>query len=189
MSRSPLATASSSPPAPAQADDSARRWMRQYGRLVRSIARRTVRDDTELEEVVQEVFVKLWRAMDRFDPTRAKESTFVAVVAQRCVVDFHRRRTRLLRNRPDPLEEVAEPAVRDEDRAERHEEFARAARVLETMSADRERILGMSYLDGITHREIARRTGLSLGTVKSHLRRGLKKLRERLHLLPCAGPA
>ncbi|MFG0315901.1 MAG: RNA polymerase sigma factor [Planctomycetota bacterium JB042] len=165
-------------------DARARRWIEQYRRLIRSIARRTIHDAWDLEEVEQEIYIKLWKAMDRFDPALAKESTFVAVVAQRCIVDFHRRRARQMRHRPEPIEDAEELVTVDEDGAERSEQFDRASRALETLGADRERILGMSYLDGITHREIAKKTGLSLGTVKSHLRRGLLELKSRLHALP-----
>lgn len=174
---------------PRTENDRVRDWMKQYGRLVRSIARRTVHDAWELEEVEQEIYIKLWKAMDRYDPTLAKESTFVSMIAQRCVVDFHRKRSRIMRHRPEPIEDAEELVTIDEDHAERSEQFAQASDVLQTLSPDRERILGMSYLGGVTHREIATQTGMSLGTVKSHLRRGLRELRDRLQVPACPAAA
>ena len=163
---------------PRPTNDALTDLIQRYRGLIRSILHRSVRDPAEREEVEQEIVVKLWNSMERFDPERAKESTFVAMLARRCIIDFHRARAR--RPTPEPIEAASHVGTTDADAAVFDEDVRRLADAMEEIPAERARMIEASFHRGMTHREIAARTGISLGTVKSHLRRGLQELRARL---------
>lgn len=151
----------------------------RYRPLIWSIVRRGV-PASQAEDVVQEVFIQLWKSAASFDPSRSSEANFVGMVATRRMID-RRRREELRRpaeDLPGELEELpgefegfAEVDVRDES--------ARAARALQQIRPEESRILRLS-LSGLTHAEIAARTQVPLGTVKSHARRGLERVRKLL---------
>lgn len=153
-----------------------RRCIDRWGPLVWSLARRHCDGPAEAEDAVQDIFVELWKSAGRFDPAVGSEATFVATVARRRLIDRHRRRAR----RPDaaPAAETAE-----EPRVEARVDGRRALRALEALSPEQRDVVALAACQGFTHGEIAARTRLPLGTVKSHARRGLLKLRDAL-----AGP-
>ena len=153
--------------------------MDRFGGLVWSLARRVTRSTAEADDAVQEIFVDLWRSASRFDPSIANETTFVAMIARRRLIDRGRRRQR----RPDAaaLPEAAQPAAPAlPDRTERREEVGRATAAFEQLRPEQQRVLQLAIYHGRSHEEIARATGLPLGTVKTHARRGLIKLRQIL---------
>jgi RNA polymerase sigma-70 factor (ECF subfamily) len=176
--------AAEAPPAPllpriAAGDERAvREVVARYGPLVWSLARRWSPDAHDAEDAVQEIFTTLWRTAGRFDPTRATEAGWVAMIARRRLIDRGRQRERL--PALAPLEEgldVADEASADPDQALR---VAQARAILDELPAQQRRMLELSLLDGRTHDEIARETGTPLGTVKSHIRRGLERARALL---------
>jgi RNA polymerase sigma-70 factor (ECF subfamily) len=151
----------------------------RYGGMVWSLARRLC--PTEAEDAVQDIFVELWRKAGLFDPGLASEPTFVAMIARRRLVDRWRRAGR--RPPGEPLESVAEPPSRQagaEERLEISDEAARAAEAMGRLSDPQRQVLRMSIHDGLSYPEISQRTGWPLGTVKTHARRGLMRLRELL---------
>lgn len=164
-------------PAVARGDSGAvRRCIDAYGGLVWSLARRHCAASNEAEDVVQEIFVALWKHADRFDPQVASERTFVAMIARRRLVDAHRKTSRGPAG--VPLEEA-----RLEARASDPSHSADARRILASMDTLREEqrcILLLAIGEGLSHSEIAERLDMPLGTVKSHARRGLQKL-QALH--------
>jgi RNA polymerase sigma-70 factor (ECF subfamily) len=149
----------------------------RYGGLVWSLARRLGLPDSETEDAVHEVFTELWRNGHRYDPKIASETAFVATIARRRLID---RRRRL--GRQPSKQQITESVVGggQEPRPELGEEAARAAKAFETLTPEQQRVLRLSVYEGLSHELIARSTGLPLGTVKTHARRGLIKLRELL---------
>jgi RNA polymerase sigma-70 factor (ECF subfamily) len=165
-------------PGAARGDPAAvRACIARYGPLVWSLARRALRDRTDAEDAVQEVFVDLWASSARYDPAKGSEPAFVAMIARRRIVDRLRRRRRT----PEaiPLDEAAD-APADAPDAERCAEAALAARVLEGLRPEQRRVLRLAVVEGLTHEEIAETTGTPLGTVKAHARRGLARIRKLL---------
>jgi len=153
--------------------------MDRFGGLVWSLARRVTRSTAEADDAVQEIFVDLWRSSSRFDPSIANETTFVAMIARRRLIDRGRRRQR----RPDAatLPDAAQPAAPAlPDPAERREEVGRATAAFEQLRPEQQRVLQLAIYHGRSHEEISRATGLPLGTVKTHARRGLIRLRQIL---------
>jgi RNA polymerase sigma-70 factor (ECF subfamily) len=150
----------------------------RYGPLVWSLARRWSPEGSDSEDAVQEIFIDLWRTAARYDVSRTSEAGWVAMIARRRLIDRARRRERLpvLETMPDDFD-VASESERDLDREWRAEQ-ARA--ILRELPASQRHMLELSLVHGKTHDEIARETETPLGTVKSHIRRGLQRARDLL---------
>ncbi len=150
----------------------------RYSGLVWSLARRLSPTRADAEDAVQEIFVSLWKSADRFDPRTAQESTFVAMIARRRLIDRLRKSGR----RPtvsEPLAPLADPAPPADEPA--REGDARAVALAFTeLSEEQQRVLRLSIQHGQSHTQIAQSTGMPIGTVKTHARRGMIKLRELL---------
>lgn len=150
----------------------------RYGNLVWTIARRFTRSAVDAEDAVQDVFIDLWKSAARFDPARSTEAAFVAMVARRRLIDHVRR----VERRPQTTE-MAEgfdfPGT-DAHHIEMNTDAALAARALQQIKPEQRNVLMMSVYHGMTHSEIVEETGLPLGTVKSHIRRGLSEVRRIL---------
>lgn len=160
-----------------------RECVARYGPLVWSLVRRWSSDGQDAEDAVQDVFIDLWRSAARFDVMRATESGWVAMVTRRRLIDRMRRRQRLpelesLSDEHDVADDSAADIAQAMDRTTRAD---RARVVLRELPAAQRRMLELSLLEGKTHEEIARETETPLGTVKSHIRRGLKRARDLLN--------
>lgn len=155
-----------------------RECVARYGPLVWSLARRWSAESGDAEDAVQEIFIDLWRTAARYDPSRTSESGWVAMIARRRLIDRGRKRERLpaMETIPDDFD-MASEAEPDLDREWRAEQ-ARA--VLRELPPAQRRMLELSLVHGRTHDEIARDTETPLGTVKSHIRRGLQRARDLL---------
>lgn len=153
----------------------------RFGGLVWSIARRLLDSPSEAEDAVQEVFIELWKNASRFDPSIASETTFVGMVARRRLIDRLRRSARRHENETVPIEDLTIAAPDQQDQVELRDEAAVAAKVLEQLKPEQRRVLQLAVYQGWPHQLIADRLGIPLGTVKTHIRRGLMKVRERLN--------
>jgi RNA polymerase sigma factor (sigma-70 family) len=156
----------------------------RYGGFVWSLARRFSKQPSEAEDAAQEVFIELWRKAGRFDPSVASEMTFVAMIARRRLIDRNRRRQRGPTSELSGVELPSESADRDLAEVDICDEAARASRALTELKPDQRRVLELSIYSGLSHEQIARVTKLPLGTVKTHARRGLARVREMLGLAP-----
>lgn len=156
----------------------------RYGGLIWSLARRRLASREDAEDVVQEVFVDLWRSADRFDPQVAEEITFVAMIARRRVIDRLRRGAES--RQTTSIDEAGAAFVPDPagDAVGRRLELGEEARLadeqLARLKPEEQQVLRLSIFDSFSHSAIAEQTGLPLGTVKSHIRRGLDSLRQKL---------
>jgi RNA polymerase sigma factor (sigma-70 family) len=151
----------------------------QYGGLIWSLARRSSTVYADAEDAVQEILLEIWRCASRFDSQVASETAFIATIAKRRLIDRHRRRSRAVDVAPLE-EEPALPARALSDTVELQEEAERVHVVMGRLRDDERRVLELSLMEGLTHRQISEATSLPLGTVKSHARRGLNRLREML---------
>lgn len=167
----------------AQGDQSAvQDCIDRFGNLVWSLARRLSGNQSDAEDAVQEIFVDIWRSAARYDPSLASEATFIAMIARRRLIDRRRRQSR----RP---EEVSAPAPSEmyedhrgdgSDLLELGEEAQRARGAFGALSTEQQRVLQLSLQFGLSHQRISEATGLPLGTVKTHARRGLLRIRQAL---------
>ena len=152
--------------------------MKRFGGLVWSLARRTCPNATEAEDAVQEIFVEIWRTAGRFDARFAGEATFVAMIARRRWIDRTRRRTR--RPQPVPMPEGTPDLTPEEDHPEMLEQAGVASKAFEQLRPEQQQVLQLAIHHGRSHEQIAATTGMPLGTVKTHARRGLIRLRQLL---------
>lgn len=152
----------------------------RYGGLVWSLARRLSLSPADAEDGVQEVFIELWKHAERFNPEIAAESTFVGMIARRRLID--RRRSRMTQeNHVKTATELPEPSVgRSETSVDLSDEAHQASEAMKQLSDDQQKVLSLAIYHGLTHQQIAETTGMPLGTVKTHARRGLIKVRETL---------
>jgi RNA polymerase sigma-70 factor (ECF subfamily) len=153
----------------------------RYGGLVWTIARKLSPTSADAEDAVQEVFVQLWQQAKRFDPSCGSEATFVTMIARRRLID----RLRKLQRRPTPASfeaSTAEPAAQPTDWAQISDEVAFARQQMQRLKSDERQVLTLALQDDLTHTQIAEQLEMPLGTVKSHARRGLLRLRELMGL-------
>ena len=151
----------------------------RFGPLVYRMAIQAMPTRVEAEDAVQEIFVRLWRTAERFDPTRAALVTWVMLITRRHLVD-KMRRTRA-RIKASSLEEMqpGDPRRPDAGNLERREQYEALLERIETLPELQRTVVTRAYLGGQTLRQIGEELGTPLGTVKSALSRALVRLRER----------
>ena len=152
----------------------------RYASMANGLALRILRNTSDAEEVVQEVFVQAWRQADRYDPTRGTPEAWISTLARTRALDKLRRRTS---RREDPSE--AAPGT---TATPPNVEVLAVRRALSGLSAPQRTVLELAYYDGLTQSEIAQRLGEPLGTVKTRIRTAMISLRETLSPLPTAAP-
>jgi RNA polymerase sigma-70 factor (ECF subfamily) len=154
-------------------------FLRRHTNMVWGLARRFCRTVEDAEDATQEIFVDVWKSAGRFDEAAGSEVTFLMTIARRRLIDRARRQGR--RIAADGLDDAGTIRAPDTaSRAEQHEEVARAKDAMAQLRPEQREVLGMALGEGRTHQEIAAAIGIPLGTVKSHARRGLIRLREML---------
>jgi RNA polymerase sigma-70 factor (ECF subfamily) len=146
----------------------------RYSKVVYSVALRVLRDPSSAEDVLQEVFMQIWRNPDGFIATRGSLGGWLAVVARNRSIDALRRKR--------PAEQVDDMALASNynlaDEAERNSLMEKARGVIRLLPFEQRKTLEMAFFDGLTHSEIAEMTGDPLGTVKTRIRSALTSLRK-----------
>jgi RNA polymerase sigma-70 factor (ECF subfamily) len=163
----------------AAGDDSAvRECVQRYGPMLLAVATRWSPDAGEAEDAVQEIFFDLWRFAARYDVRKATERGFVAMIARRRLIDRHRQRTR--RISPDAMPDGYDLPAEEPDAGDRVSDAMTAQEILALLTPPQRRFIERHLLDGKTHDEIAREANVPIGTVKSHIHRGIQKARALL---------
>jgi RNA polymerase sigma-70 factor (ECF subfamily) len=148
----------------------------RFSAVVFSAALRVLGEASQAEDVLQEVFLQLWRNPSAFDSNRGSLAAWLAVIARHRAIDHLRRR------RPETDVEDVVLAVDPEldGQAARAEAIGRIRAVMETMSDEQRSALEMAFFEGLTHTEIADKTGEPLGTIKTRIRSALIAIRKAL---------
>jgi RNA polymerase sigma-70 factor (ECF subfamily) len=147
----------------------------RYAPLVYGLARRIVRDEGQAEDLVQEVFLRIWNRPEVYDRGRGTFRAWLLSIAHHLAVDVLRRRRREVSYQekltgPGGSADPFEAAVDQVD-------GATVRSLLGRLPPDQRRVIELAYFEGLTQREIAARLGEPLGTVKTRLRLGIIKLR------------
>ena len=154
----------------------------RYGRPAYSLARRILTEETLAQDVVQEVFLSLWRDARRFDAGRGTVATYLLSMTHHRAVDVVRREENLRRWRTsdEGLELEPDPKARVEDEVEASERRAEVRAALAELPAAQREALLLAYFGGYTQREVAALVGVPLGTVKTRMAAGMRKMKEAL---------
>lgn len=150
----------------------------RYSRLVYALSFHVLRQPHSAEDVMQEVFLRLWRKASTYNPARGTLAGWLTVIARHEAIDSLRRTQTDLR--------IAEAVVPIDQRYRNvpgySADFATVRSILEKLPAEQREVLDLAYFAGLTHAEIAGHTGKPVGTVKSRIRLGLQNLRRFLHV-------
>ena len=150
----------------------------RFGRVAYGLALRILRDPSLAEDAVQEAFLAVWRGADRFVPGRAGAAVWLMTIVHRRAVDLVRREQR---RRGEPLE--AAPMAAGEETSEEAELRERRRRVQAALGQLPElerQSLELAYYGGLTQSQLAEELRIPIGTVKSRMFSGLRRLRELL---------
>jgi len=146
----------------------------RYSGVVYSVALRVLGETGAAEDILQEVFMQLWRSPDVFDANRGSLPGWLAVIARNRAIDALRKRR--------PEDEISEVVVSVEPDLVQSVEWNRALEKIRgamgNMPVPQRSALEMSFFQGLTHQEIAEKTGEPLGTIKTRIRAGLLALRK-----------
>jgi RNA polymerase sigma-70 factor (ECF subfamily) len=151
--------------------------MDQFSGLVWSLARRFSDSAADAEDATQEIFLEIWKSAHRYDPSMGSEAVFISTISRRRLID----RLRSARRRPQ-TEEFNEADFPDAGAssavpAAMSSEVDAARAALNALPTEQREVLLLGIVEGMTHSEIAVHTGRPLGTVKTQMRRGMKKVR------------
>jgi RNA polymerase sigma-70 factor (ECF subfamily) len=146
----------------------------RYSKVVYSVALRVLRDAASAEDILQEIFMQIWRNPAGFVATRGSLGGWLAVVTRNRSIDSLRRK-----KPTEQVEEMQLPADGNlADESERNLMMEKARVVIAQLPAEQRKTLEMAFFDGLTHSEIAEMTGDPLGTVKTRIRSALLTLRK-----------
>ena len=154
--------------------------LNKYGNLVWSIALNFTKSREDAEDAVQDIFIDIWKNAGRFDETKSAEVSFISLIARRRLIDLLRKTKR------HPITFVSEEVLQNEsdqyDKSLQNQiEAKQAAQYLNELNPQQRELVQMTIYGGMTQTEISEFTGLPLGTVKSHIRRGLQLVREKFY--------
>jgi len=155
----------------------------RYSRTVFGVGLKLLGDRSLAEELVQEVFLRVWRSSHTFDSARGSFSTWLYRVVRSIALDLHRKRACRVRPVPDGDPHIS--ATRDSSPGP--QEIVddswlswRISRALEGLDATHREVIELAYFQGLSQREISGQTGVPLGTVKTRTSSALKRLRKGL---------
>jgi RNA polymerase sigma-70 factor, ECF subfamily len=150
----------------------------RYGGMLFSVLHRILRDTQAAEEILQDIFFQLWRTAKQFDPKRGSLPGWLTVIARNRAI------SRLRRQRPEECTELIETTIAMpfnlETAAAQQQLMGQVKAALENLSKEQRAALEVAYFEGLTHSEIAERTGDPLGAVKTRIRSAVEILKVRL---------
>lgn len=153
---------------------------RRWSPVIFTLALRSLGDRSDAEDVTQRTFVSAWSSRASYDPTKAKLSTWMVAIARRRIADMHESRAKI-RAIQAQMERVTNP----EDLVHEPPDLSETlllANELAQLEPDAQSVMRLAFYDDLSHDEISRRLGMPLGTVKSHIRRSLTRMRNRLEV-------
>jgi RNA polymerase sigma-70 factor, ECF subfamily len=152
------------------------------GPAVFSLAVRMLRDRPAAEDVTQDIFIQVWRQCGNYDTTRGSAEAWVMMIARTRILDRLRSRAAgvVLKSVGDNLPDAPDAEDWPDDLAISHEDAVNVRVALAALPDDQKQAIKLAFFDGLTHVEIAAKVGVPLGTIKTRIRLGLLKIKEKL---------
>ena len=157
----------------------------RYSRTVFGVGLKILGDRSLAEELVQDVFLKVWCSSGTFDSSRGSFSTWLYRVTRSVALDLYRKRAHRVRPVPDGdpyLATAQDSSAGPQEVVDESWLSWRVSRALEVLDASHKEVIHLAYFEGLSQREISERTGVPLGTVKSRTASAFKSLRRELAL-------
>ncbi|MFN0102187.1 MAG: sigma-70 family RNA polymerase sigma factor [Bryobacteraceae bacterium] len=155
----------------------------EASRYVHAIALRILRDPDEAEEITLDVFQQVWRLAGSYSPDRCAVAPWLGMMTRSRALDRWRslqaRRRLLVPGQLEDLEHVS-PEAGPESAMAANEQQRRLLQAMSTLPEEQRKMIALAFWDGLSHSEVAARTGTPLGTVKTRIRLGMLKLKEEL---------
>ena len=148
----------------------------RYSSIVYSVALRVLGDTGAAEDVMQEIFMQLWRKPESFDASRGSLAAWLAVITRHRAIDALRKR----KPETDPDDVVIALDFDLEEEAGRKIAIEKVRGALAGMPAEQRKTVELAFFEGMTHSEVAAKTGEPLGTVKTRIRSALQSLRKAM---------
>lgn len=148
-----------------------------YGPRVKAYMMRQGADPGTAEELAQETLLMVWRKAALYSGDKGSATTWIFTIARNLRIDRLRRELTWV-NLPDGFDETPSEDALPDDVLSEQERKSRVHEALETLPVEQFEVVQMSYIDGLSHSEIAERLNLPLGTVKSRMRLAYNKIRE-----------
>ena len=155
----------------------------RYSRTVFGVGLKILGDRSLAEELVQEVFLKVWRSSHTFDSSRGSFSTWLYRVTRNCALDLYRKHADRVRPISDGDPHIAaapDPSLGPQEIVDDSWLSWRVSRALEELDAVHREVIELAYFGGLSQREISERTGMPIGTVKTRTASAFRILREEL---------
>jgi RNA polymerase sigma factor (sigma-70 family) len=149
----------------------------RWSSLIYTLAVRSLGDSADAEDVTQKTFVAAWTGRRGFDPGRARLAGWIVGIAKHKIADTHAGRARTR-----DLEQLAASVAPDERAETDLTDRILLADELARLEPEAQRIMRLAFYDDLTHTQIAERLEMPLGTVKSHIRRSLLRMKDRLEV-------
>lgn len=146
--------------------------------LVYTIALRSLSDVTDAEDVTQKTFVAAWQGRSSYDPQRSRLPSWIVGIARHAIADTHEARARM--RRLNEALAATLPALPEASSGPDLADRLAVADEIARLEPDAQRVIRLAFFDDLTHLQIADRLGIPLGTVKSHIRRSLDRMRSRM---------
>lgn len=154
------------------------RFVERYGGLIWSLARRMTRTSHDAEDVVQEIFIDLWKNASSFQPDRGTEVTFVSIIARRRLIDRIRKQAATVQVMELTDHTVMQTVASSLNSLEIADELSKVRSCMEQLTTHAQSVLKLILHEGMSHQEVSTSLCMPLGSVKSFARRGLLALRD-----------
>lgn len=151
----------------------------KYSAALLGVASRIIKDDDISEEVLQDVFMKIWNKIDQYDPSRGRFFTWMMNLTRNAAIDKLRSKEISRSSKTDSMDDYVY-RVDSRNSTEMHTDGIGVRALLNDLVEEQKFILEKVYFEGFTHTEIAEEYDIPLGTVKSRLRSALKHMRKKL---------
>lgn len=151
-----------------------------YGNFVYSLAKKFTYTHEDAEDATQEIFLELWKHAGRYDPQKSSEIGFIALIAKRKLIDSYRK-IKSLPKFEDSEIVIDKLSVETEGALFVRLDFQKALKTLNQLQPEQKELIFLSFYEGLSHPAIAEAVNKPLGTVKSHIRRGLQIIRQDLN--------